>query len=49
MSEVAALLVLAASLVAAVTRPRWAPEWIVAAAGALLLMATGVLSFHGAR
>jgi arsenical pump membrane protein len=49
MSEAVALLVLAASLVAAITRPRWAPDWTVAAGGALLLLATGVLSFHGAR
>lgn len=49
MSEAVALLVLAASLVAAITRPHWAPEWIVAAAGALLLIATGILSVHGAR
>lgn len=49
MSEAVALVVLAAALVAAITRPRWAPDWAVAAGGALLLLATGVLSFHGAR
>ncbi|MBV9336008.1 MAG: hypothetical protein JO243_08955 [Solirubrobacterales bacterium] len=49
MSEAIALLVLVASLVAAITRPRWAPEWAVAAGGALVLLATGVLSFHGVR
>ena len=49
MSEVAALAVLAASLAAAITRPRWAPDWAVAAGGAALLTVTGVLSFHGAR
>lgn len=49
MSEAVALVVLAASLVAAITRPRWAPDWAVAVLGALLLLATGVLSFHGAR
>ena len=49
MSEAVALIVLAASLVAAITRPRWAPDWAVAAGGALLLLATGVLSFDDAR
>lgn len=49
MSEAAALVVLAASLAAAIARPRWAPEWLVAACGALLLVLVGVLSFHGAR
>jgi arsenical pump membrane protein len=49
MSEAFALLVLAASLAAAITRPRWAPDWAVAGGGALLLLASGVLSFHGAR
>jgi arsenical pump membrane protein len=49
MSEAVALIVLAASLVAAITRPRWAPEWAVAAGGVLLLLASGILSFHGAR
>jgi arsenical pump membrane protein len=49
MSEAVALVVLAAALVAAITRPKWAPDWAVAAGGALLLLATGILSFHGAR
>jgi arsenical pump membrane protein len=49
MSEAVALIVLAASLAAAITRPRWAPDWGVAAAGVVLLLATGILSFHGAR
>lgn len=49
MSEAAALVVLAASLVAAIARPRWAPEWIVAAVGATALIATGVLSFRAGR
>ncbi|MBV9940940.1 MAG: hypothetical protein JO262_02330 [Solirubrobacterales bacterium] len=49
MSEAIALLVLVASLVAAITRPRWAPDWAVAAGGALVLLAAGVLSFHGVR
>jgi arsenical pump membrane protein len=48
MSEALALAVLAMSLAAAIARPRWAPEWAVAAAGALLLLATGVLSADGA-
>jgi arsenical pump membrane protein len=48
-SEAVALLVLAASLAAAVARPRWGPEWAVALAGAILLVAIGVLSFKGAR
>src|SRR3954467_12254534 len=49
MGEVVALLVLAATLAAAVARPRWAPEWLVAGAGALLLVALGVISAAGAR
>jgi arsenical pump membrane protein len=49
MSEVVALAVLAACLVAAVARPRWAPEWAVAAGGAALLVAVGVLSLKDAR
>jgi arsenical pump membrane protein len=48
-SEAAALLALAATLAAAVARPRWAPEWLVAAVAALLLVALGVLSVKGAR
>ena len=49
MSEAAALLALAVSLAAAVTRPRWAPDWAVAVVAALLLVAAGVLSTHQAR
>ena len=49
MSEAAALVVLAACLVAAVTRPRWAPDWAVAAGGAVLLVVVGVISLKGAR
>ncbi len=49
MSEVVALVVLAACLAAAVARPRWAPEWAVAAVGAVLLVAVGVLSLKDAR
>jgi arsenical pump membrane protein len=49
MSEAVALIVLAACLAAAVARPRWAPDWAVAAGGAVLLVAVGILSFAGAR
>ena len=49
MSELAALLVLAASLAAAVARPRWAPDWAVAALGAAMLLALGVLRFGDVR
>jgi arsenical pump membrane protein len=49
MSEVAALVVLAACLAAAVARPRWAPDWAVAAGGALFLVLVGVLSVKSAR
>lgn len=49
MSEAVALAVLAASLAAAVTRPRWAPDWAVAAVGALTLLALGILSWKDAR
>ena len=49
MSEAFALVVLAACLAAAVARPRWAPDWAVAAAGAVLLVAVGVLSVKDAR
>jgi arsenical pump membrane protein len=48
-SEVAALLALAATLAAAVARPRLAPDWAVAAVAAVLLVATGVLSLDDAR
>ena len=49
MSEALALVVLAASLLAAIARWRWAPDWAVAAAGAVLLVAVGVLSTSSAR
>lgn len=49
MNEIVALIVLAACLAAAVARPRWAPDWAVAAGGAVLLVAVGVLSLSGAR
>jgi arsenical pump membrane protein len=48
-SEAAALVALAATLGAAIARPRLAPDWAVAAAAALLLVATGVLSADDAR
>ena len=48
-SEAASLLVLAASLAAAIVRGRWAPDWLIAAGGALLLVVGGVISFAGAR
>ncbi|HEY1510233.1 MAG TPA: SLC13 family permease [Solirubrobacteraceae bacterium] len=49
MNELLSLLALAAILGAAVARPRWAPDWAVALAGALLVVAVGALSFSGAR
>ncbi len=49
MSEGLALLALAATLTAAITQPRWAPEWAVAAGAAVLLVIVGVLSLEGAR
>jgi arsenical pump membrane protein len=48
-SETLALVALALSLAAAVTRPRWAPDWAVAAGAALLIVLVGALSLHGAR
>src|SRR3954447_12296640 len=49
MSEAAALLALLATLAAAVARPRFAPDWAVAATGAVALVATGVLTLDDAR
>ncbi len=49
MREAAALVVLAACLVAAVTRPRWAPDWAVAVVGSGLLALGGVLATRGAH
>jgi arsenical pump membrane protein len=49
MSEGAALVALVATLGAAIARPRFAPDWAVAAVAALLLVATGVLSTGDAR
>jgi arsenical pump membrane protein len=48
-SEAVALAALVASLTAAVTQPRWAPDWLVAAAAAVIVVIVGALSFHGAR
>jgi arsenical pump membrane protein len=48
-SEAVALAVLAGCLIAAIARWRWAPDWAVAAMGALLLVAVGVLSTADAR
>ncbi|HZO79773.1 MAG TPA: SLC13 family permease [Solirubrobacteraceae bacterium] len=48
MSEAAALVALAASLAAAVARPRWAPDWAVASLAAAALAIGGVLSGHEA-
>ncbi|MGN6869062.1 MAG: SLC13 family permease [Solirubrobacteraceae bacterium] len=49
MSEAVALIVLGASLLVAIARWRWAPDWAVAAGGAVLLVALGVLSTSEAR
>ena len=49
MNEVLAVIALAATLVAAVTRPRFAPDWVVATGAALLLLAAGVLTVDQAR
>lgn len=49
MSEAGALLVLAAALVAAIAQSRFAPDWAIAAGGALVLTVAGVISFTGAR
>jgi len=48
-NETVALVALAAALTAAVARWRWAPDWAVAALGAVIVVAVGALSFHGAR
>jgi arsenical pump membrane protein len=49
MKEAISLVALAAILVAAVSRPRWAPDWVVAALAAVLVLAVGAISFSGAR
>jgi arsenical pump membrane protein len=48
-NEAAALVALAAILAAAVARPRWAPDWVVAVGTALLLLAGGTLSANDVR
>jgi arsenical pump membrane protein len=48
-SEAAALVALVATLGAAIARPRFAPDWAVAALAAVALVATGVLSVDDAR
>jgi arsenical pump membrane protein len=48
-SETLALFALVASLAAAVARPRWAPDWAVATLAAVIVVAAGALSLHGAR
>jgi arsenical pump membrane protein len=45
----AALVALVVTLAAAIARPRFAPDWAVAAVAATLLVATGVLSVDDAR
>jgi arsenical pump membrane protein len=49
MNEAVSLVVLGAILAAAVTRPRWAPDWMVAVFGAAVVLAVGAISFSGAR
>ena len=49
MSEALALVALAATLAAAVARSRRAPDWAVATLAAVILVAAGALSLHGAR
>ena len=44
-----ALAALAVTLISATVRPRLLPEWACAAAGSLLLIALGAISWHGAR
>jgi arsenical pump membrane protein len=47
--EAISLVALAASLTAAVARWRRAPDWLVATAGAVVVVVVGAISFHGAR
>ncbi|MHB1836520.1 MAG: SLC13 family permease [Solirubrobacteraceae bacterium] len=49
MNEAISLVALFACLAAAVIRPRWAPDWAVAAVAAVLVVAVGALGLHGAR
>jgi arsenical pump membrane protein len=48
-SEALALGALVACLAAAVARPRRAPDWAVAVVAAVVVVAAGALSLHGAR
>jgi arsenical pump membrane protein len=48
-SEAVSLVALPACLTAAVMRLRWAPDWLVAAGAAVIVVAIGALSLHGAR
>jgi arsenical pump membrane protein len=48
-NEAIALVALALSLTAAVARWRRAPDWAVATAAAVIVVAVGALSLHGAR
>jgi arsenical pump membrane protein len=48
-NEAVSLVALAASLTAAVARWRRAPDWLVAAGAAVILVAIGAISLHGAR
>jgi arsenical pump membrane protein len=47
-TEALGLIALAATLAAAVAQPRWAPDWAVAAAAAVLLIVIGALSVDDA-
>ncbi len=49
MSEALALVALVATLTAAVARSRRAPDWAVAILAAVILVAAGTISLHGAR
>jgi arsenical pump membrane protein len=49
MNEAVSLVALAAILIAAVARARWAPDWVVAVLAAALVLAVGAISFSGAR
>ena len=49
MSEAVAIACLVVTLVAAIARWRWAPEWLVAALAVAVLLATGIISTRGAR
>jgi len=49
MNEALSLIALAAILIAAVARDRWAPDWVVAVLGAMAVLAVGAISFSGAR